>query len=80
VLFHVVESTCNSLPVTAEVASSNLVIEFSEPSYTSVGSTVRGFRMANLSQRAISIVPTFVPTQQTDGHIGVQPATCQNHD
>lgn len=25
---------------------------------------------------AISIVPTFVPTQETDGHICAQPATC----
>src|SRR5882762_10528359 len=32
--------------------------------------------MANQGQRDISIVPTFVPTQQTDGHRCAQPATC----
>jgi hypothetical protein len=33
--------------------------------------------MANLGQRAISIVPTFVPIQQTDGHICAQASYMQ---
>ena len=26
-----------------------------------------------------TIVPTFVPTQQTNGHSSAQPATCYDH-
>ena len=29
---------------------------------------------------SVSIVPAFVPTQQTDGHICARPATCYDYD
>jgi len=37
-------------------------------------------RMRIWGQGTISIVPTFVPTLQTDGHSCAQPATYSDHD
>jgi hypothetical protein len=34
----------------------------------------------DFGQGSVLIVPTFVPTLQTDGHIGAHPATCYDHD
>ena len=51
----------------------NLRLDFSPPCCSDAGD------VANLGQRAISIVPTFVPSQLTDGHICGQPSTWLDH-